>query len=69
MYTNKSTIDITATVGSNGGAYFLNGVYLSSTEDNATLAWLRSFNYGVQYNHGLNKTDAKSSRCPGFLTI
>ena len=38
IYTNKSTIDITATVGSNGGAYFLNGVYLSSTEDNATLA-------------------------------
>ena len=48
MYTNKATINTTASA--NGGSDFANyGVYWSSTEFDSSIAWSQHFSNGYQY--------------------
>lgn len=52
MYTNKSTIDATATV--NSGSSFTTGFYWSSTERDSLNPWYQSFGTGNQAFAGKN---------------
>ena len=54
MYTNKSTINATATA--NGGSSFTSAYYWSSSEYSSNFAWAKNFHVGSQINSNKDNT-------------